>query len=183
LTGLRSRYEQLDAIILTESTFSFGALALELLDALVLELDDVLEEPAFSTVPVISTLWPTCAVSWLSSASSRYDFALDDADGLLELVVLVPEVPAVLLPAGTVFNTNFVSLEALVLPDVPVDPGVALGAALERSMQPVTVILLAALELGVCDEDDGGVVCAAIVTVHAIAAHVPNHRLFVIVSS
>jgi hypothetical protein len=66
--------------------------------------------------------------------------ALDDADGLVELVLVVPEVPvALLLPAGDVFNTNFVSLDALVLPDVPVDPGVALGAALERSMQPVTV--------------------------------------------
>jgi hypothetical protein len=95
----------------------------------------------------------------------------------------VPEVPAEPAPAGAVFNTNLVSLDALVLPDVPVDPGVALGAALERSMQPVTVTLSAALELGVCDE--GGVVCAAtaIVTVHTIAAHIPIHTLFVIVSS
>jgi hypothetical protein len=30
---------------LTESTFSFGALALEVLDALLLELDEVLEAP------------------------------------------------------------------------------------------------------------------------------------------
>jgi hypothetical protein len=56
---------------LTESTFSFGAEALELLDALVLELDEVLLEAPPSTVPVISTLWPTCGVSWLSSASRR----------------------------------------------------------------------------------------------------------------
>jgi len=71
-TGLPSvpPYWQLDATILTESTFSFGALELELDDALVLELDaeERLEPP--STVPVISTLCPTCGVSWLSSASS-----------------------------------------------------------------------------------------------------------------
>jgi hypothetical protein len=65
------------------------------------------------------------------------------------LVPDVPDVPAAPAPAGDVFNTNLVSLDALVLPEVPVDPGVALGAALERSMQPVTVTLWAALELGV----------------------------------
>jgi hypothetical protein len=113
--------------------------------------------------------------------------ALADADGV-ELVPdvpapVVPEVPAAPPPAGWVFNTNFVSLDALVLPDVPVDPGVALGAALERSMQPVTVTLLDALELGDCDE--GGVVCAAtaIASVHTIAAHNPNDTLCFIVSS
>jgi hypothetical protein len=115
--------------------------------------------------------------------------ALALADGLVLVpdvpAPVVPDVPAELEPAGAVFNTNFVSLDALVLPEVPVDPGVALGAALDRSMQPVTVTLSAplALELGVCDV--GGVVCAAtaIVSVHAIAAHVPDHTLFVIVSS
>jgi hypothetical protein len=112
-----------------------------------------------------------------------------DADGVVLVpdvpvpVPVVPEVPAAPAPAGWVFNTNFVSLDALVLPEVPVDPGVALGAALERSMQPVTVTLLAALELGVCDE--GGVVCAAtaIASVHTIAAHNPNDTLCFIVSS
>ena len=115
--------------------------------------------------------------------------ALADADeGVLVPDVpapVVPEVPAAPAPAGWVFNTNFDSLDALVLPDVPVDPGVALGAALERSMQPVTVTLLAELELelGVCDE--GGVVCAAtaIASVHTIAAHNPNDTLCFIVSS
>ena len=82
--------------------------------------------------------------------------ALDDADGVVLLVPVVPEVPEALAPAGEVFSTNLVSLDELVLPEVPVDPGVALGAALERSMQPVTVTLSAVLELGVCDE--GGVV-------------------------
>jgi hypothetical protein len=91
-------------------------------------------------------------------------------------------VPAALDPAGDVFSTNF-ELE-LLLPDVPVLPGVPDGEALERSMQPDTVTLFAelALELGVCDE--GGVVCAAaIVTVQTIAAHMPSHTFFVIVPS
>lgn len=60
----RSIYWQLDATILTESTFSFGAVVLELADALEpeLEVDERLDAPP-STVPVISTLWPTCGVS------------------------------------------------------------------------------------------------------------------------
>jgi hypothetical protein len=71
-TGLLlvSVYWQLDATVLTESTFSFGEVALELDEALVLELVERLEDAPPSTVPVISTLWPTCGVSWLSSASS-----------------------------------------------------------------------------------------------------------------
>jgi len=101
--------------------------------------------------------------------------ALDDADGLE-----VPEVPAVLELEGEVFRMNFDSLALL---DVPAVPDVPVGLALERSMHPVRVTLSAELELGVCD-DGGGVVCAAaIVTVHAIAAHIPDHTLFVIVSS
>ena len=56
LTGLQSFYEQLDAIIFTESTFSFGALAVELLDALVPEVVVLLVEAPPSTEPVISTL-------------------------------------------------------------------------------------------------------------------------------
>jgi hypothetical protein len=56
LTGPDCSYEQLDAIIFTESTFSLGAVAVEVLDALVLEdVVLVLEAPP-STVPVISTL-------------------------------------------------------------------------------------------------------------------------------
>jgi hypothetical protein len=104
--------------------------------------------------------------------------ALAEADGL---DVLVPEVPAGLELEGAVFRMNFVSLDALApaVPDVPV----GLALALERSMHPVRVTLSAELELGDCD-DGGGVVCAAaIVTVHAIAAHIPDHTLFVIVSS
>jgi hypothetical protein len=119
--------------------------------------------------------------------------ALEDAEGEGVVLVLevpdvpvpaVPEVPAAPLPAGCVFSTNFVS-DALALPDVPVEPGVPVGLALERSMHPVTVTLLAELELelGVCV--GGGVVCAAtaIASVLTIAAHIPDHTLFFIVSS
>jgi len=49
-------YWQLDATILTESTFSFGALTFEAEDALVLELDERVDDEPPSTVPVISTL-------------------------------------------------------------------------------------------------------------------------------
>jgi hypothetical protein len=57
-----------EAIILTESTFSLGALDELALDdaAAPVELGD----DADSTVPVTSTLWPTCGVSLLSSPSS-----------------------------------------------------------------------------------------------------------------
>jgi hypothetical protein len=112
--------------------------------------------------------------------------ALADADGLDDVPLVVPEVPAVLDELeDEVFRMNFDSLEALVLPEVPAVPDVPVGLALERSMHPVRVTLLAALELGVCaDEDDGGVVwAAAIVTVHTIAAQNPNQTLFDIVSS
>jgi hypothetical protein len=70
---------QLDAIIRTVSTFSFGAFAELDIEPELAELLEV--EPAvlgllgllddeFSSVPVISTLWPTCALSLESSASS-----------------------------------------------------------------------------------------------------------------
>jgi hypothetical protein len=54
--------EQVAATILTESTFSVG-----LVDA-----DEEAElEPALSSVPLISTLWPTCGVSFASSPFKR----------------------------------------------------------------------------------------------------------------
>jgi hypothetical protein len=99
-------------------------------------------------------------------------------------VEVVPDVPAAPEPAGLVLRMNFELLDELlgllVVPEVPVVPGVLLGDALERSIHPVTVTL-SALELGVCEL--GGVVCAAtaIATVHTIAA--ANPRLLVIVSS
>jgi hypothetical protein len=53
-----------DAIIRTESTFSFGELAIDAApDAVEPAVDPVAVEPAvgdeLSRVPVISTLWPT----------------------------------------------------------------------------------------------------------------------------
>jgi hypothetical protein len=61
--------EQLGAIILIVSTFSVGLLA----DGI--DEDDALESGlvllALSSVPLISTLWPTCAVSFASSALKR----------------------------------------------------------------------------------------------------------------
>ena len=93
--------------------------------------------------------------------------------------------PAAPEPAGLILRMNFELLDELlgllVVPEVPVVPGVLLGDALERSIHPVTVTLSAALELGGCEL--GGVVCAAtaIATVHTIVA--ANPRLLVIVSS
>jgi hypothetical protein len=118
--------------------------------------------------------------------------ALADAEGLdeddgLDVLLLVPDVPAVLELDGAVFRMNFVSLEALLLlPDVPVEPDVPVGLELPlaRSIHPVRVTLSDELELGDCEDVDGGVVwAAAIATVQTIAANVPNHTFLVIVSS
>jgi hypothetical protein len=69
-------YEQVEATIVTVSTFSFGALALDedAVLGLPLGLGAVAEllAAADSSVPLIVTLWPTCGVSLLSSPSSRY---------------------------------------------------------------------------------------------------------------
>lgn len=88
-TGLRARLpeaaysEQLEEIMRTVSTFSFGWLPDMLLDADGAGLaggvpavdGGLLVDPPIdlSSVPVISTLWPTCGVSVLSVPSSRYD--------------------------------------------------------------------------------------------------------------
>ena len=119
-----------DAIILTESTFSFGALA------------DMLAPVALlSTVPVTSILWPTCGVSFASSPSRRYDDAV-------EAVAAAPLVPVALAEAPVTFVwTNFgysVVGDALAPapsgPAVPLLPAAAL-ASLARSRQPLTVTL------------------------------------------
>jgi hypothetical protein len=67
----------------TESTFSFGAFALDMLLLEPVEPDEAVElvEPVDdepepidderSSVPVTSTLWPTCGLSFESSASRR----------------------------------------------------------------------------------------------------------------
>ena len=64
---------QLAAIMRTVSTFSFGALD-ELEDepaAVVVAPAVVVDEDEPSIVPVTSTLCPTCALNFASSASSR----------------------------------------------------------------------------------------------------------------
>jgi hypothetical protein len=61
--GSPTDYWQLDATILTESTFSFGWLTLELAVAPVDDVDERLDAEPPSTVPVISTLCPTCGVN------------------------------------------------------------------------------------------------------------------------
>lgn len=69
-TGATTIYGvQVAAIIRTLSTLSFGAADAVALLAEPLALDD--DEALGSTVPEISTLWPTCGVSLLASASSR----------------------------------------------------------------------------------------------------------------
>ncbi len=64
--------EQLDAIMRTVSTFSFGPLDIDE-DEVVVVVEDVVDElellALFSKVPVISTLWPTCGESFDESAS------------------------------------------------------------------------------------------------------------------
>ena len=63
---------QLAAIMRTVSTFSFGALdELEDEPAVVVAPAVVVDEDEPSIVPVTSTLCPTCALNFASSASSR----------------------------------------------------------------------------------------------------------------
>ena len=119
-------------IILTLSTFSCG-------DAVADEADDCPALAGLAAVPVISTLCPTCGLSFASVPTRRYSLAVGLAD---EDVPAVPAVPAVLELAGlddTFFNTNFVSSAALV-PEVPVAPAAGVSA---RATQPVTVMLFA----------------------------------------
>jgi len=130
-------------------------------------------------VPVISTLCPTCGVSFASSASRRYSLATAVLD-------VVPDVPVA--PADALVNTNFASvmlllrLEVLLvlLPVVPVAPDGAF------CRQPVTVMFFEAESLVLVWL--GGVVggfCAASPATRpsVIAAHVPDHSLFLILTS
>jgi len=81
----------------TVSTFSFGALlAVDPAAPAVVDVaDPVVVAPvdALSRVPVISTLCPTCAVSFASSASRRY---------VLPLVAAAAVEPAPAVPVGLV---------------------------------------------------------------------------------
>jgi hypothetical protein len=118
----------------TESTFSFGALALEDEPAGAVALE--LLAAAGSAVPVIVTLWPTCAASLLSSLSSRYELA-----GLLALAD--PEVPvgdeAAPLAGVTFVRMNLIESAAPAVPDVPT-------AASAFATHPV-IVTLSLLEL------------------------------------
>jgi len=128
------------------STFSFCPLIDEDADVapLGVELDELLIEP-LSIVPVISTLWPTCALSLASSASSLYVPPAADDDG----VDVAPEVPVgFVLPAAlpddgldelvALVRMKFESVVLLgLVPLVPVAPEVAPVA---RATHPVTVI-------------------------------------------
>ena len=128
------RYGQVGATIFTSSTFSLGAFEAE--DEADVGGCDGLELLSSSRVPVISTLCPTCGVSFASLPSRRYSLAV---------VLLVPDVPAVgLEPILMLVRMNFGSLleAGLVEPVVPVGDGVAF------STQPVTVIVFAAELLG-----------------------------------
>jgi len=124
-TGLRARLpeaaysEQLEEIMRTVSTFSFGWLPDMLLDADGAGLaggvpavdGGLLVDPLIdlSSVPVISTLWPTCALSFASSASSRYVLPLAPLadDPAAELGDVAPAVPV-----------GFVAVEVVGLPGV-----------------------------------------------------------------
>ena len=114
------------------------------------EVDD--DEGDESRVPVISTLCPTCGVSFASLPSRRYSLPEPIPERLA-----VPVVPAVLLvlpvllllpllplPMLALVRMNFASL-LLAVDEVPVVddvlPVVPVGLACARCKQPVTVIV------------------------------------------
>jgi hypothetical protein len=104
-----NNYEQVDAIIRTLSTLSVGAFAAEAGGFCSVR-------DGCSIVPVISTLCPTCVVSFASSESSRYSLEMAVVEG-----AAVPVVPVVSLVFTLAFvSTNFVSGVAVSAPVVPV---------------------------------------------------------------
>lgn len=169
----------------------FAAIVVVLLD----------DPPLSSSLPVSSTLWPTCGVNCESSPSTRYErFGLADADAEPDGEgVVAPLVPVALAaPLVACVSVNFVSLAGAVEPVVPVAPRVP-AAGVARSRHPVMVILLASDDgfcaVAVCG-DAGGDVCgcddgdelwgacanAAIVIAHVRMAHVPDHIRMLILS-
>lgn len=178
-----TRYGQLDATIFTDSTFSLGAFAADAAGGCVVadgERDAV--EDVGSTVPVISTLWPTCGVNKASSAASnRYSLATAVL-GTVPAVPAVPAVAAVLEPLVLIaafVNRNFVSLAGLVAPTVPLVP---VGICSVRWTQPVTEMLLAGAVV-VDGADEGGCACASspTVTPETTAIHAPDQSLHCII--
>jgi hypothetical protein len=105
-------YGQVADTILTLSTFRVGALAAD-------AVGFCSGRAICSTVPVTSTLWPTCGVSADSVVSRRYSLAMAVAGGAV--VPDVPVVPAVLSAAFV--STNLISeAPEVVVPLVPVAP-------------------------------------------------------------
>jgi hypothetical protein len=107
-----------------------------------------------SRVPAISTLWPTCGLSLLSSPSSRYIEPAAEAPGaavLLELELLDPDVPVALIAFARI-NDPPPELDELE-PAVPVAPGVADVVDALRWIHPWKLTLSAFAEV---DVDVGG---------------------------
>ncbi len=158
----------------TVSTLSLGAFAADAAGGCVAAADGLL------TVPLISTLCPTCGESFASSASRRYSLATDVLDGV-PAAPLVPAVPALASGLSAAFvSRNFGSLapRAAGAPAIPLVPVGACSSA--RWTQPVTVMLLAdALFEGPCV---CGSSCASspAVSPKAIAAHVAVQILVLI---
>jgi hypothetical protein len=128
---------------------------------------------AFSTVPVISTLWPTCSLSFASLASSLYSLAMDVAGAEAEPdVPVAPGVELVLNAAFVRMNFGWVEDMAPVVPLVPV------GDCSARATQPVTV---SDFDESLCEADDAGD-CAktAVMAPATIAAHAAD-QIFVFI--
>ena len=106
--------EQVEATIFTVSTLRVGELAADAVGFCSL-IDGC------CTVPVISTLCPTCALSFASLASSLYSLAIDVADVADPDVPVAPEVLGL---SAAFVRMNFASG---VVAGVLVDPLVPVG--------------------------------------------------------
>jgi hypothetical protein len=187
LESAASRYEQVVATIVTVSTFSFGAFALDDVAELALALGAVAEllADAESRVPLMVTLCPTCGVNLLSSPSSRY-VAAAELLGLADAPApaagagadpVVPVADAEPVPRIALARMYSPPADALV-PDVPV----AAVACSAFWIQPVNVTL--SLELELCAVEDPAVCAARLAAAaKANAAHVAVQTFRCIVAS
>ncbi len=155
-------------------------------------------------VPVISSFLPTCGLSAVGFAMSRYVLFPDAVASLVVVAPVVLGAPLVSAGADTAFVRMNVGASAVVVaavvpgapgapvvpavPAVPVAPGipvavVAADVAGASFRHPVTVIFRSALEVVLC----GGVVCGegavcaamAAVAKPTIAVHTPVQIVFV----
>ena len=149
-------YEQLDEIIRTESTFNFGSFVVDevadvLPAALVPDVLDVID--CSSSVPVISTLWPTCDEIFESSVSRRYrDAVLDDIVPAVPALVVPPPVVLVPLALALLDIDALASTQRVVAPLVPLVPVVPPPVAslpVARSTHPVIFSSLPASDVRV----------------------------------